>query len=155
GRRLGSGGRVFRLRDRSARRGGYEMKARILVWLVVAAAWVVPEAGAAQPRAARLSFEEYLARVQVSSQANVVDAEVAVAEARMGTARMRPDPWLSLGLAQLDISGAGAPTGFSAGLTMPVELGGARRRRVELARVDIELARADVRETTAALELEA
>lgn len=106
-------------------------------------------------RAERLSIDELLARARASSRAAALAAEVPVTEARVGTAQMLPDPRVTVGLAQLDVSGQGAPVGTTVGVAVPVELGGVRSRRVALARADVALSRAEVEEALAGLELAA
>lgn len=141
------------------------MKYRAPGILLTILAWGLAPAAEAQPPSPgeealsgaveRLSLLEYLARVEGSSRAASLAAQVPIAEARVRTAGMLPDPRVTAGIAQVDVSGQGAPFGAMVGVAVPLELGGARSRRVALARAEVALARAQAAEASGELELAA
>lgn len=98
--------------------------------------------------AARLSFAGFIEEVRQRNLELVAQRHaVSVAEAQIAVAKVFPDPVLSGGLAQVDISGQSAPLMSTLGVTLPVELGGKRAGRVALARGEVRVAQAELGET--------
>jgi len=92
-----------------------------------------------------LSFAAYLERVEASNlDAAAARLALPVAEAGVSAARVRPNPNLTAGLGQADISGEGAPTASYVGVSVPIELGGDRRHRVAVAEAMSARTRAEV-----------
>lgn len=97
---------------------------------------------------ARLSFAGFIEEVRQRNLELVAQRHaVSVAEAQIAVAKVFPDPVLSGGLAQVDISGQSAPLMSTLGVTLPVELGGKRAGRVALARGEVGVAQAELGET--------
>lgn len=106
--------------------------------------------------ATRLSFEEYMARVSDQNlQAMAARATLPIAAGLANAARAFPNPSLTVGLQQLDVSGQGAPTASYAGIGLPIELGGKRRHRIAVATAGLSLAQADLEGTLRRIRVEA
>lgn len=87
--------------------------------------------------------EVFLARAdEVALERASTELGADVARARIASARTRPMPRVEIGLAQVDVSGQGAPTSSSLGVVVPVEIG-ARSRRVSYAEVNAAVIAAD------------
>ncbi len=115
-----------------------------------AAQRTAPEDGnrAASEAAEPLSFAAFIEQVRRNNLELLAGQHaVLAAEAQIAVAKVFPDPVLSGGLSQLDISGQSAPLMSSLGLTVPLELGGKRASRVSLARGEVGVARAELAET--------
>lgn len=96
----------------------------------------------------RLSFAAFLEQVRQSNLELLAQGHaVSVAEAQIAVAKVFPDPVLSGGLSQLDISGQAAPLMSTLGVTLPIELGGKRSGRVAVARSEVSVAQAELNET--------
>ncbi len=97
----------------------------------------------AQAPKAALSIEEAVAEAVRNNPALLAErASIPIAEARVLTARLRPNPTLSAGGANLDLLGTGfdeinggGPTEIAVGAEFLFERGGKRQRRVEVAAV--------------------
>ena len=63
-------------------------------------------------------------------------SNIAISQAAVTTASVRPDWSLDIGVPGADLSNQGFPTTWSFGLTVPVELGGKRGSRVRAATAD-------------------
>lgn len=87
-----------------------------------------------------------LVRRALSSNGELVAArlEVERARARMRQAGLRPNPSLDFEQTTGRLTGSAGESETSVGVSVPLELGGQRRRRVELARVELEAAEAEV-----------
>lgn len=100
---------------------------------------------AQDPMRVELDRAAYLERVAEDAPSWLAAPERhRVATAHRGVARTRPTPGLVAGLAQLDVSGQGAPTSSLVGFDVPIELGGDRARRVAEADARIVLTDAEV-----------
>jgi outer membrane protein TolC len=105
-----------------------------------------PGASVPAPTAApvRLAFGTYLDRVLAANpDAAAVREAIAVANAQVDVARAFPDPELSVGATQVDVSHQGNPTIGGVQLSVPIELGGKRSARLRVARSGVEAARLD------------
>jgi outer membrane protein, heavy metal efflux system len=69
---------------------------------------------------------------------------VSIAQAQVAIAKVFPDPQMTAGLAQFDVSRQGNPTATVLGIDLPIELGGKRRARVAVADVGIAAAQAEL-----------
>jgi outer membrane protein, heavy metal efflux system len=101
---------------------------------------------AAQGQAARptLTFTIYLAEVlRTNLDLAAQQAQVDVARAQQTGARARPDWTTLIGLPSKDLSDVGAPSVSSATVSVPIELGSKRDRRVAAASADVSVAIAD------------
>ena len=104
-------------------------------------------ATAAAPVAAGadLRFSTYMALVLQNNLDLVAQRfNVPVAEAQIALAKIFPDPVLTGGLAAIDVSGEGAPTSTTLGVSETIELGGKRGARVATAEAGHAGAQADL-----------
>jgi cobalt-zinc-cadmium efflux system outer membrane protein len=91
-----------------------------------------------------LEFEDYLRRVMAANpDLQAARASVEIAEAQIRVAKVFPDPEVSLGVNQYDVTRQGNPTMAGAQVSVPVELGGKRRARVAVAQSGLAAASAD------------
>lgn len=106
---------------------------------------VSPGRALAQPAAmSALDIEAYIARVDDAARLRAsAEVGVDVERARVRVAGARPGARVDVGLAQLDVSGEGAPTSAYLGFTVPIELG-ARGRRLDVANANVAIADANV-----------
>ena len=114
----------------------------------------VPAAGpAAEPAAgAPLEFGVFVLRVlEANPDLAAARANLPIAEAQIEIAKELPDPQLSAGLNQYDVTGRGNPPITEVQVTVPIELGGKRSARVAVARAGVEAARFDYDESVRAL----
>jgi outer membrane protein, heavy metal efflux system len=113
--------------------------------------------GAASPVPPRPAVALYYDPQQGASSADLVrralqsNGELAAARldierarARLRQAGLRPNPTLDFEQTTGRLTGSAGESETSLGVSVPLELGGQRRRRVELARVEIEAAEAEV-----------
>jgi cobalt-zinc-cadmium efflux system outer membrane protein len=70
--------------------------------------------------------------------------EIERARARLRQAGLRPNPTLEFEQATGSYTGSSGEGETSIGVALPIELGGQRRRRIELAQAEVEAAEADV-----------
>jgi len=70
--------------------------------------------------------------------------EVPIAEAQVAVAKMFPDPQITGGVSQADVSGQGAPLMSVLGVTLPLEVGGKRGARVAVAQAETAVAQAEL-----------
>lgn len=87
-----------------------------------------------------------LVRRALASNAELAAARLDIerARARLSQAGLRPNPTLDFEQTTGRFTGAAGETEVSVGLAVPLELGGKRRRRIELARAEFEAAGAEV-----------
>ena len=87
-----------------------------------------------------------LVRRALASNAELAAArlEIERARARLSQAGLRPNPTLDFEQTTGRFTGAAGESEISVGLAVPLELGGKRRRRIELARAEFEAAEAEV-----------
>jgi cobalt-zinc-cadmium efflux system outer membrane protein len=91
-----------------------------------------------------LTFGAYVERVLAANpDLSVATEAVAVADAQVDVAKILPDPELSVGATQVDVSRQGNPTIAGMQLSIPLELGGKRSARVRVARSGADAARLD------------
>jgi cobalt-zinc-cadmium resistance protein CzcA len=108
----------------------------------------VDAAAAAHP----LPFSGYLERVLTANpDLGAARAGVAIAGAQVDVAKIFPDPEISLGASQVDVSHQGNPTTGGVQLSIPIELGGKRSARVAVARSGADAARLDYDDAVRAL----
>jgi cobalt-zinc-cadmium efflux system outer membrane protein len=88
-------------------------------------------------------------------------SNLSIAEASMITARTRPNPVISLGADQLDLLGTGfdssnngGPPEMAVRVDLPIERGGKRERRIELASFEKSLAEAQLADSIRSLRLD-
>lgn len=105
----------------------------------------LPVAGGEELAPAVLTFASYLSQVAQSNlELAAQRANVPIAEAQIAVARVFPDPVLTGGVAQVDISGQAAPTVSTLGVTLQLELGGKRGARIAAARADTTVVRSEL-----------
>jgi len=92
----------------------------------------------------RVEFPAYLERVLATNPDLAASREaVSIADAQIAVAKAFPDPDVTAGATQIDVSRQGSPTIAGLQLNVPVELGGKRGARVAVARSGVDAARAD------------
>jgi cobalt-zinc-cadmium efflux system outer membrane protein len=97
--------------------------------------------------AERVSFAGYLTQVgQGNLELAAQRSTVSVARAQIAIARVFPDPVVTAGLQQIDISGRGNPTASIVQLTVPLQIGGQRGARIALAEANGSASEADLEE---------
>ncbi len=97
--------------------------------------------------AEHVSFAAYLTQVgQGNLELAAQRSTVSVARAQIAIARVFPDPVVTAGLQQVDISGRGNPTASIVQLTVPLQLGGQRGARIALAEANGSASEADLEE---------
>ncbi|MFO0575866.1 MAG: TolC family protein [Polyangia bacterium] len=103
-----------------------------------------------------LSFGGYLGQVSRSNLELMAQRySVPIAEAQVAVARLFPDPVVTGGISQIDISGQSAPFLSTLGVTLPIELGGKRSGRVGVARAEVQVAHAELADALRRLRAEA
>lgn len=118
------------------------------VALVAALLLLVPATAAADGAPAlpakKLDLASYLADV-VAGNWDLAAARtgIAVADAQIGIAKTFPDPVLTGGLQQVDVTGQPNPTGTMLALSLPVQIGGQRGSRIDVATTGKQAAEAD------------
>ncbi len=80
---------------------------------------------------------------------------MAIAGAQIAVAKVFPDPELTVGVIQYDVTHQGNPTIAGVQLSVPVELGGKRGARVAVARSGVDAAHCDLDEAIRALRASA
>jgi cobalt-zinc-cadmium efflux system outer membrane protein len=115
-----------------------------------AAAAAAPNPLTAEPTSAntttsqKLTLETFLAAVareNVPLAAKRLDIDVA--DAQISIAKIFPDPQVTAGLLQYDVTKQGNPTATILQLAVPVQIGGQRGARVAVAEAGTQVARAD------------
>jgi outer membrane protein, heavy metal efflux system len=85
-----------------------------------------------------ISFEDYVTQVLRSNLTLAIEkSNLAITQATVTSAKVTPDWSVDIGLPVVDISNQGQPTNVSAGLNIPIELGGKRGKRVHAALADV------------------
>jgi outer membrane protein, heavy metal efflux system len=88
-----------------------------------------------------ITFEDYLTQVLRSNLALAIQrSSVDISKAAVTSARVTPDWSVDVGSPTVDISNQGQPTNFSAGINVPIELGGKRGKRIHAALADVSTA---------------
>ena len=99
------------------------------------------------PATPRLAFSEYLRRVGSSNlDAAAQRLNVPIAEAQIAMGRVFPDPQLTAGISQYDLTQAGNQTGLQVMVQVPMQIGGQRAARVEAAEAALSVTRAELEE---------
>jgi outer membrane protein, heavy metal efflux system len=100
---------------------------------------------AQKPAVVRFTFDDYLHRV---ARGNIElagqRANVSVAESQIALARVFPDPQITAGLLQYDLSNHGNPTATTVQLNVPLQIGGQRGARIDYASANLSTAQADL-----------
>lgn len=111
-----------------------------LMMLVGALAGTVATAHADTPKVvtgalpAKLTFNTYLTEVASANLGVIAQkANVSIAQAQIAIARVFPDPSITAGLLQYDLAKSGQPTATIVALNVPIQLGGKRDARIDLA----------------------
>jgi cobalt-zinc-cadmium efflux system outer membrane protein len=92
-----------------------------------------------------VTFRDYLAEVGRGNLDLVTQRlSVSIAEAQLDVARVFPDPMLTAGLQQYDVTRKGNPTETLVNISVPLEIGGQRGARVALADASLNATRADL-----------
>ena len=100
-----------------------------------------PAADDARPH---IALNDYLSEVLRSNlDLSAQRANIAISQAGVTTATVTPDWSVDIGFPTVDLSNQGNPTNFSAGLNVPIELGGKRGSRVRAAKADVATANSD------------
>jgi outer membrane protein, heavy metal efflux system len=81
---------------------------------------------------------------QTNGDISIARLEVDKAKARLTQAGLRPNPTLEFEQTSGRLAGSAGDSEFKAGLSMPLELYGQRKRRIDLANADITLKEAEV-----------
>lgn len=105
----------------------------------------------------RLVFNTYLQRVLDGNLDLAAQrANVSVAEAQIGIAKVFPDPQLTGGISQYDlVQNGNNPTGTVVSLNVPLQIGGQRSARVTFAQAGLSAAQADLQEFLRGLRADA
>jgi cobalt-zinc-cadmium efflux system outer membrane protein len=91
-----------------------------------------------------IALNDYLNEVLRSNlDLSAQRANIAISQAGVTTATVTPDWSVDIGFPTVDLSNQGNPTNFSAGLNVPIELGGKRGSRVRAAKADVATANSD------------
>ncbi len=107
-----------------------------------------PTPSVAPPGPGRLRFPEYLDAVERHNPALAAQQQtIRSAEAEISIAGVRPDPSVTYGVSNIEMSRAVSPKPprtQEVGLDLPIELGGKRARRIQAARSNLRLTEAGV-----------
>ena len=113
-------------------------------------------AGPADAVVTRLDFPTYVERaIAANPDLAAARENVAIAGAQIAVAKVFPDPELTLGVIQYDVTHQGNPTIAGVQLSVPVELGGKRGARVAVARSGVDAAHCDLDEAIRVLRASA
>lgn len=105
----------------------------------------------------RFTFATYLRRVgQANLDLAAQRATVSIAQAQIAVAKVFPDPELTAGLGQYDLSQNGNnPTASTLALNVPLQIGGQRGKRIAFAEANLSAAEADLGEFLRGLRADA
>ncbi len=118
--------------------------------------WLIPASVLRAEPEQKLTLTEFLHRVtQENLDLAAARFQVPLAKAQVEVAKVFPDPMLTGGVAQLDVSGQSAPLMTTLGVTLPIELGGERSGRVAVAEAEVSVAEAELFDTLRKLRAEA
>jgi outer membrane protein, heavy metal efflux system len=102
--------------------------------------------------APRLEFGEYLRLVLAANpDLRAARASIDIAEAQIDVAKVFPNPEVTVGVSQFDVTRRGNPTMAGAQLSVPIELGGKRHSRVAVAQSALGAAGCDYEDATRTL----
>jgi outer membrane protein, heavy metal efflux system len=111
---------------------------------IIVAMLALPGAAHAQEGAPAMKLADYLRNVQAGNpDLKAARASIDIARAQIDIAKVLPDPEISLGVSQYDITRRGNPTMIGGQLSVPIELGGKRRSRVAVAKAGVDGATLD------------
>jgi cobalt-zinc-cadmium efflux system outer membrane protein len=92
----------------------------------------------------KISFNDYINEVvRHNLDLAIQRSTIAISQAAVTTAKVRPDWSADLGFPSADLSNQGSPTTWSTGLNVPFELGGKRKSRVRAATADVATTNSD------------
>jgi outer membrane protein, heavy metal efflux system len=92
----------------------------------------------------KISFEDYLNEVlRHNVDLAIQRSTIAISQAGVTSAKERPDWSVDIGFPSADLSNQGFPTTWSAGLNVPIELGGKQKKRVRAATADVATTNSD------------
>lgn len=95
----------------------------------------------------RFTFRSYLRQVgQKNLDLIAQRSTVPLAEAQIALARVFPDPQVTAGLMQYDVTHKGNPTATIAALSVPIQIGGQRGARIRFAEANLSATRAELEE---------
>jgi outer membrane protein, heavy metal efflux system len=105
-----------------------------------------PAAAVSQPsEAASLTLDSYLKRVVAGNYDLIAQrTTLTTAEAQIAIAKIFPDPELTAGLLAYDVTHQGNPTSAIVSLGVPLQIGGQRGARVDVAEAGLSAARAEL-----------
>jgi cobalt-zinc-cadmium efflux system outer membrane protein len=102
--------------------------------------------------APRLELGAYLRRVFAANpDLRAARVSIDIAQAQIDVAKVFPDPALTLGVSQYDVTRRGNPTMLGPQLSVPIELGGKRHTRVAVAQSGLSAAGCDYEDATRTL----
>jgi outer membrane protein, heavy metal efflux system len=92
----------------------------------------------------KISFNDYINEVvRHNLDLALQRSTIAISQAAVTSAKVRPDWSVDLGFPSADLSNQGSPTTWSTGLNIPFELGGKRGARVRAATADVATTTSD------------
>jgi len=107
------------------------------------------EAATATPQSSesnrpKIKFDDYLNEVvRHNLDLAIQRTNIAISQAGVTSAKERPDWSADIGFPSADLSNQGFPTTWSAGLNVPIELGGKQKKRVRAATADVATTNSD------------
>jgi cobalt-zinc-cadmium efflux system outer membrane protein len=97
------------------------------------------------PSALHFSLGSYLQAVaQGNLELAATRVNASIAQAQIAVAKVFPDPLLTGGLQQVDVTGQGNPTASVVALTVPLQIGGQRGARVAVAEAGADATNAEI-----------
>jgi len=92
----------------------------------------------------KINFSDYIDEVvRHNLELAIQRSTIAITQAGVTSAKTRPDWSVDVGFPSADLSNQGSPTTWSAGLSVPFELGGKRKARVRAATADVSTTTSD------------
>jgi cobalt-zinc-cadmium efflux system outer membrane protein len=135
------------------------MTNRSLTLAVFAAALATasaPRDARAQPAPQRFNLVTYVSAVgQGNLDLLAQRSNVPIAEAQISVAKVFPDPIVTGGLLQYDVTQQGNPTATSVSVLVPLQIAGQRSARIEVAQAAVAAVSADVEDVARVLRAEA
>ena len=93
----------------------------------------------------KIGLGDYLTRVASGNlELAAQQANVSISRAQIAIVKVFPDPSVTAGLQQLDVSGHGIPTATALSFNVPIQIGGQRGARVRTAEANVSAAEADL-----------
>lgn len=121
-----------------------------LFWLCAATAVLSQETaapatpGASEDQRPKISFDDYINEVvRQNLDLAIQRSTIAISQAGVTSAKVRPDWSVDIGFPSADLSNQGSPTTWSGTLNVPFELGGKRKARVRAATADVATTNSD------------